>query len=444
MLRRLVAAWCVAALAAGEASAGVEVGPLSPRGIGHAGASLVSDDGAAAPFLCPAAIARRDQRRAQLVGVMRDDEAWLATGDRPRVGDGSGAGLTPLVGAQGHLGPLIVAASFAVTEAFDRRLPVPAAELPAADVLARYPHRYAGLAASWTRRTLAAAAAWRTTDWLALGASVTVAQVDVDERRHLWAGFAGRDPLAQPSRDVDLSLTASDGLVPGAALGALVAPLDAPLEVALGVAWADDVRADGEVVADARSEAPTVAAVAPRATLRVGSALTAGVGVRWLGERYAVEGAATWTTYPTGLDRWRVTGLELVDQSGARAAVDGLSTRLPHRGHGTVAAAIDVAITPGFAWLTVGYRFATAASPTLATTTVGAALGGHTLATGLELSVDGAVITVGVAHQLAVERAILAPGLPLDNPFSGGSAPANLGRHATSQDVIAIGLELTR
>lgn len=443
MVRRSFACLAAATLV-GTAHAGVEVGPLSPRAIGHAGAALVSDDGAAAPYLCPAAIARRDERRAQLAGVLIDDETALTTADRPRVADGGGAALAPLVGAQGHLGSLVFAASFAVTESLDRRLPVPSAELPAADVVARYPHRYAGLTASWTRRTLAAAVAWRANDWLALGASVTLAQVDVEERRHLWAGFAGRDPLAQPTRDVDVGLAASDGLIPGAALGALIAPLDTPLELAVGVAWSDDVRADGAVTIDARTDAPVVATVAPRAQLRVGSALTAGLGVRWLGERYAVEGAATWTAYPTGRDRWQLTGVELVDQSGARARLTALPTRLPLRAHGSLAAAVDVAAVPGFAWLTVGYRFTTAASSDVTVATVGAAPAGHTLAAGIELAVDGAAITIGVAHTFAADVAIAAPGLPLDNPFAGGSAPANLGRHGATTDVVGVGLELAR
>ena len=212
---RSTAAFACALVSASTAAAyaGVELGTLSPRAIGHAGAAVASDDGAAAVYQCPAAIARRDVRRAQLAGLMIDDEASFADPNHPRIGDTGGANWAPLLGAQGHLGSLIFAASFAVDATFDRSLPIPTAELPVADVLTRYPHRYAGTVARYTRRTLGAAVAWRANDWLAIGASATVGQVEIAERRTLWAGFAGRDPLAQPSRDVDLELSASDGLI---------------------------------------------------------------------------------------------------------------------------------------------------------------------------------------------------------------------------------------
>jgi len=425
------------------ARAGVEVGTLSPRAIGHAGAAVASDDGGAAVFTCPAAIARRDTRRAQLAGLAIDDEVALITPDHPRVKDGGGATLAPAVSAAGHLGPVVLAVAYATTEAFHRDLPVAGLELPAADVAARFPHRYAGSVASVQRQTVGAAAAIRPTEWLALGVAVTLAQVDLEERRRLWAGFAGRDPLAQPTRDVDVDLTAGDGLVPGGALGALIAPLDAPLEVAVGASWSDDVRADGDAAVRAVAGAAQVAAVAPATAIRLGSALTANLGVRWLGERYAIEGAATWTAYPTGADAWAITGVELVDESGARARLTRLPSRLPRRGHGALAAAVDVEVIPGFAWLALGYRWTTAASALPALSTVGADLGGHTLAAGLELSAGDATITIGVAHQLSRQATARGPGLALDNPFPGGVAPANLGAHATALDLVGIGLELS-
>ncbi|MEZ4400947.1 MAG: outer membrane protein transport protein [Kofleriaceae bacterium] len=350
MFGRLAGALVAVVVAAGPARAGVEVGTLSPRAIGHAGANLASDDGAAAAFLCPAAIARRDQRRAQLAAVAQDDEASLTTATHPRVDDVGGAAIGPLFGAQGHLGPVVLAVSLATTEQFDHQLAAPATGLPTDEVAARYPHRYGGLTASWTRRTLAAAAAVRLTDSLAVGAAVTLGQVDVAERRRLWAGFAGRDPLARPDRDIDVTVTAGDGLVPGGAVGLLYAPLDAQLELAAGVAWSDDARVDGEVAAVATGPRPIVTAVAPTATARFGAGLTAAVGARWLSERYAVETAASWTAYPTGATGWTIRGVEVVDESGARARLTALPSRLPRRAHGAVAAAVDVAAVPGFAW----------------------------------------------------------------------------------------------
>jgi hypothetical protein len=444
VVRRLLGPWVLVAALGAPAAAGVELGTLSPRAIGHAGASLVSDDGAAAVFQCPAAIARRDTRRAQLAGVALDDEVVLLAPGHPRVGDVSGASVMPLVGAAGHLGEFVLAVALATTERLDHQLPVPRRELPTTEIAAQFPHRYDGLAAHQRRQSLGVAAALRPTEWLAIGATITLSQVELEERRRLWAGFAGRDPLAQPGRDIDVTLAAGDGLVPGAALGALIAPLDTPLELALGVAWSDDVRADGDVTATAASdEAATVLASAPHTTTRHGSALTTAVGVRWLGERYALEGAATWTAYPTGSDPWSITNLELIDESGVRAAVRRLPTRLPRRGHGALSAAVDLEIVPTFAWLSLGYRWASDAASTPRRSTVGDAPGGHTVALGLELAAGDATITIGVAHQLTTSHTTSRPGLSLDNPFPGGVAPANLGTHQASLDLVGIGLELS-
>ena len=127
-----------------------------------------------------------------------------------------------MIGA-GTVGPLVIGAGFAVTETMDRRLPAPGpGDDPA--IAALYPHRYAGTEARWSRRALAVAASWRAADWLAIGASATLAQVDLRETRRLWAGFNGRDRLGDPARDVTVALSGGDGLVPGGAIGALIAP----------------------------------------------------------------------------------------------------------------------------------------------------------------------------------------------------------------------------
>lgn len=443
MRARLLGALAVAGAAAGTADAGVELGTLSPRAIAHAGAALASDDGAAAPLVCPAAIARRDTRRLQLAGVALDDEVALATPDHPRVADGGGAVVVPLLGVQGQLGPVIAAITLGVTDQLDRTLAAPG-NLPEEEIVARFPHRYAGLDASWTRRTAAAAVAFRATEWLAIGASLTVAQVEVGERRRLWAGFRGRDPIARPGRDVDLAVSGRDSFVAGAAVGLLIAPLDTPLELAAGAAWADDVDVDGAVAVRAVNDGlPTVETTAPRARARFGSPLTTAVGVRWLGERYAIEGAATWIRYPTGDDAWLIDGVRVVDQSGADADLTAAPTRLPRRAHGSLALAADVAVVPGFLWLTAAYRWASSSSSAIQVATIGAHPGGHTVAGGVELSAGNAVITLGVARQLArATRVAGGPGLSLDNPFPGGTAPANLGDHGVSIDLVGLGLEL--
>ncbi len=439
---RALAALGALVLAPAVASAGGELDLLSPRAIGHAGASLVSDDGAAAVFLCPAAIARRGGVRGQLAGLAVDDAVWLDAPGHPRVRDLGPAELVPLIGVQGGWERVVLGASVAVTESIDRQLPTPADGLPDPAVIADHPHRYAGQAARWTRASVAAAAAVRATDWLAIGATVTLGQVDARETRRIWAGFSGRDGPSSPARDVEVAIAADDRLVPGGAIGALIAPADVPIELALGAAWADDVRATGPVSLAAVRSSPGVEAAGATAHGRFGSALTLAVGMRWLGDRWATEvGAAAWM-YPTGQDAWTIDGARVRDESGATATVSRLPTRFARRSHGAVRAAVDVALLPGFLWMSAGWSWQAAGAARQGTTTVGVDAGGHTLGLGLEVSAGAAVITLGLARQLARSVTVERPGLPQDNPFSGGAEPANLGDHGRSRDRIGFGVEL--
>ncbi len=428
-----------------------ELGLLSPRAIGHAGAALVSDDGVGALFACPAAIARRSERRGQVAGLFIDDDVWLAGGDHPRISDRGPAELIPLAGVIGTLGPLVVGVGVATTASIDRRLPAPEPGLPAETVSADFPHRYAALEARWTRRTVALGVAARPTEWLAIGAAATFARVDTTERRRVWAGFGGRDtPLGNPVRDVDVAIAATDGFVAGGAIGALLAPGDVPIELALGASWSDDVRAGGEAtVAVARTPVigavlpPTVEAADARAVGRFGSPLTLHAGVRWVGARFAVEAGATAWTYPSRADdAWEITAARIVDASGASAPIAGLATRIGRRSHGALHGSVDLELLPGFAWLSAGYGWRGAAQTTPATTLGGVDRGGHTLAFGAELTAGAAIITLGWSRQLARTTTVGAPGLPWDNPLAAETLAANLGIHGHSRDLIAIGLEL--
>jgi len=444
---RVVSVVALAALGAtaGVATAGGEVDLLSPRAIGHAGASLVSDDGGAAAFVCPAAIARRDGARGQLAGLIVDDDVWLDAGPgHPRVRDLGPAELLPSLGVQVGWGRIVLGASLAVTESIDRRLPTPAPGLPDAAVIADHPHRYAGTDARWTRTTAALAVAVRATDWLAVGAALTLGRVDAGEERRLWAGFSGRDPVGTPGRDVTVAIAADDPLVPGATVGALVAPAEVPLELGVGVAWADDVRLAGPATIAAVRSPPSIDAAAAQARARFGSALTLAAGVRWLGERWAVEAGATAWTYPTGHDGWTIDGARVIDDSGATAAIAGVPTRLTRRSHGAVRASLDVELAPGFLWMSAGWSWRGAGTPAArtTTTTIGLDPGGHTLGAGMSVSAGAATITLGVARQLARTVTVEAPGLPLDNPFGGGGEPANLGAHGRSRDLVGVGVEL--
>jgi hypothetical protein len=422
------------------AHAGPEGDAPSARAVGHAGASLVSDDGLGALFACPAGLGRREQLRAQLGGGIVDDDVRFADGRVPAVGDRGPSTLSPTVIGAGAVGPLVLAAGFAVTESLDRRLPAPG---PQDDptVATLYPHRYAGTDARWSRSAIAVAASWRANDWLAIGASLTLAQVELREGRRLWAGFDGRDRLGEPTRDVAVELRGGDGLIPGGAIGALIAPASLPLELALGASWADDARVTGDATVTATGGA-TVLAPAPRAVARFGSPLALHAGARWLGTRYAVEANVSAWLYPHDASPWSLTGVRLVDDSGVSASVDRLATRFAFDRRVAARAAIDVELVTGWLWLSAGYGWSAVDDDPSRRTTATVTPGGHVLAAGLEVAADSATLTLGLARHLDHTDTIAGAGLPFDNPFAGGAAPANLGRHAASRDQIALAIEL--
>ena len=444
MIRRAgVLVVCTATVAVvAVAHAGPEDDPPSARMLGHAGAALVSDDGLGALFACPAGLGRREQLRAQLGGAIVDDDVRYADGSHPAIRDRGPSAFAPTVVGAGVLGPFVVGAGFAVTETIDRRLPAPGPD-DDATIAALYPHRYAGTEARWSRRALAVAGSWRAADWLAIGASVTLAQVDLHETRRLWAGFDGRDALADPRRDVTVAISGGDGLVPGGAIGALIAPATVPLEVALGASWADDVRATGSATVTGPGTF-SVIAPAPRTAARFASPLALHAGARWLGERYAIEADVSAWLYPTmsGTRTWQLTGVRFVDESGVAADLDHLTSRFHLESRLAARAAVDIEAVPGWLWITAGYGYADVDGAAATATTATLDPGGHTVGLGLGVSAGSATISLGVARRLDRIITASAPGLAFDNPFPGGTAPANLGRHAQSRDQLALALEL--
>ncbi len=418
---------------------------LSPRAIGHAGAALVSDDGPAALFACPASLARRSERRVQLAGGFVDDDVWLAGADHPRIGDRGPAETVPLLGAIDTLGPVVVGLAFATTASIDRRLPVPEDALPPATVISDFPHRYAAFDLRHRRHTVALGGAIRPAEWLALGATVTASRVEAREARRVWAGFEGIDDLGDPARDVTITADAVAPVVAGGALGALVAPVDVPLEIALGVTGTAAAEGDGEVSAVAVRTPPTIEAGAATATFRTPSMLAMHAGVRWVGARYTVEaGASAWHVGDGAADAWTLSGVRIVDASGATADLTRFATRAGRRSHGALRASGDLEVLPGFLWLSAGYAWHGAGQSRRGTTIGGVDPGGHTLALGAEITAGNAVITAGWSRRLARTVTIdEGSALPFDNPFDGGTAPANLGEHGQARDHVGLGLELT-
>jgi len=418
---------------------------LSPRGVGRAGASMVSDDGAAALVQNPAGLARRDAVRGQVGLVIVDDDArYDPPGAGPVIDERGPATVYPVVGGAGRVGPVVVGAALLDEASWSRRFAAPTSGLPAEDVERLYPHRYAGLDLAHRRRTLAFGAAWRATEWLAIGGSLTLSQVELEETRRLWAGFDGRDEVGDAARDITLRVAGEDGVVPGGSIGALVAPIDVPIELGASVAWSAPARLTGDVTATEASASvpPLVAAPAPRGEATLDAPVVARVGARWLGERWSVElGGELWI-YPGDDPTWTIRGVSIVDDTGATAALTSLRSQVARGHHGAARVGLDVEVISGFAWLTGGYAWTGAATPREWMTPAAGDLGGHTAALGAEVTTDGITITLGVAHLFVDSADVEVTRLSLENPFDAGTAPTGLGHHDHARDTIALTVEV--
>jgi hypothetical protein len=418
--------------------------PPTARSVGRAGAGLVSDDGLGAVLTNPAAMARRDGWRAQAGVLVVDDDATIAA-DRADGADGVARGaptLAPMLGAQFGLGPLVLGLAWH-TERGGRTLPAPQADQPEDDVARLFGYRYGGISAGLRRDTLAVAAAARVGDWLALGVSATAARVELTERRRLWAGFAGREPVGAPARDVDVALAGTDTLVPGATFGAFIAPATLPVELAAAVGWANAATVRGTAqLAPARTDELTVEVTDITADRIVPSATTASVGARTLGERFAVEAEVAAAWFADRPAPWRLLGATVVDRTGVSAALPALPSRWSTRDHVSARAAAELEIVPGLAWLTVGYAWRGAASDPRVAAASTMASHGHTVAAGLDLTTGGVTLSLGYARTLATTQLTSRTSLGLDNPFAAGDAPVGLGALTTSRDLVGVNLEL--
>jgi hypothetical protein len=423
------------------------------RAVGRAGTGLVSDDGAGAVLLAPAGLARRDVARGQLGALVVDHDLTFDADEpviepeRPAdtrlIVDRSEPLLAPLVAVQRGVGPVVLGAAFATTAERERRLPVPLPDELEADVVRLFPHRYAGMSSSVRRRAVALAAAWRATDWLAVGAGASLSRVEIAERRRLWAGFLGRsDDLSSDEHDIEVMLDGHDAAVPAVTLSALIAPASAPLEIAVAIGWSDAARIDGR----ARASSDGTAAVTARAAARLDIAApwTARAGVRWLGERWAAELGADLWILPDGVDApgWRLDGLVATDVTGVTAAIDDLPSRLAQRSHGALRGALDLEVLEGFVWLTGGWAWSGAAVPDDRLSPTFADLGGHTAAVGVEVTAGGFTVAGGWSRSFTASHRTRRGAAVRDNPFDAGTVPSSAGRYDTARDAIGISLEL--
>ena len=448
MKRRVVCA--LVALASAQARAdGIAIIGGSPRAIGRAGAATVGDDGGGALLINPAAMARRDTTRGQVGAVVIEDAVhWQSdTAGAPLSSGQAGSRIAPLGAAIGSVGRWIIGAGVMTAAVSDRSLPGPV-DLPG-DLASAFDYRYAGIAGSYRRDTLALGVARRIGDSLALGISLGASQVSVTEHRRIWAGLGGRETVGDPRHDVDLELAATDHLAASAVAGVLYAPEDSQIELGASIAWARTVQLDGDVAAlGASPMGPTVIYTrSPRASLEVRQPLAVRAGGRYVGDRIVAELDGDLWVAPAaaGSATWRVSGIRIVDPSFSQSTpvevdLGQLPSRIAQHTHVAVRTAVDVELFPGFLWATGGYAFSNLATPAARLSPSFGDLGGHTLGLGLETTAGGFTVTLGWSRTWSL--ATRAPTeLRLDNPFLAGDGPALPGTYDGSLDQIGILIE---
>ncbi|MBA3456535.1 MAG: hypothetical protein H0T42_25830, partial [Deltaproteobacteria bacterium] len=257
------------------------------------------------------------------------------------------------------------------------------------------------------------------------------------------AGFAGISPVGDPRRDVELSFTGEDAFVPSAVAGILVAPVDTPMELAASVAWTARAEIEADIAATGTMGGPVVRLTSPHASLAFRQPVTARVGARYVGDRFALElGGDLWFAPRSARKAsWSVDGVRIVDPSTVSVDLVGVPSRLSQRTHGAVRSALDIELIPGFLWGTMGYAYTVGGTTETKLSPSFGDLGGHTLALGIEGTAGGITYTIGWSRTLSSEKR--APSVfTLDNPFGAGDATVNAGRYDASSDQVGILLDL--
>jgi len=423
---------------------GISIAGGSPRAIGRAGAAVVGDDGGGALLINPAAMARRDTTRVQVgVAVIDDDVRWQTDAEGAPLSRGqAGSRLAPLGAVISAAGDWVLGIG-AMTSAVAARSLARPGDIRG-DLYSTFDYRYAGIAGSYRRDTLAFGAARRLGDSLALGVSFGASRLNVSEHRRIWAGFGGRESIGDPKSDVDLVLTGTDRLSASAVAGVLYAPEDSPIELGASVAWARRVKIEGAVAAVGSPNGPTIQQNAgASASLDVRQPLAVRAGGRYLGDRIVAELDGDLWIAPdsAGSAVWTVAGLGVVDTSGVYAGVTRVPSRISQHTHVALRVAVDVELIPGFLWATGGYALSTLGTPADRLSPSFGDLGGHTLGLGLESTAGGFTVTLGWSRTWSLATA--APtALRLDNPFDGGDGPVSSGTYDGSIDQIGVLLEL--
>jgi hypothetical protein len=406
------------------------------RAVGRAGATMLSDDGAGALLRNPAALARRSELRFQVGAILRRTQSHLRASDRQIVEHGAPQ-TRPTVALAGGVGDrLVLGASWLPALALRRQLPEPAFDEDPLQVEARYPHRHGGMTLHQERSLALAGAAWRLGDAVGIGLALGLGRTRLREQRIAWLG---RDPTQpRPLREYVLDLD-GERLALAAAAGVLVAPPSLPLElgIAADLGAAQELRGRAEL-RPLRSEQNLVQAGAPT-SLALPAQLTVRAGLRYLGERAIVELGAELEETPGANEpaHWRIDTLQVADETGATATLDGVAALRAPSQRVALRGAVDVELIRGFLWLTTGYAWKSAASDRL-----WAAAGepaSHTVAAGIEGQWDGIALQLGYARSLSRTAAASPPELiaPFAAPAPG--APLGVRRH---QDAVALAVEI--
>lgn len=414
----------------------------SPRAIGRAGVGTVGDDSGGALLVNPAALARRDTKRAQVgIAVIDDSIVWQRALDgAPNALDQAGSVALPFVAVEGAIGDWVIGAAAMTSTASQRSFRRPG-RIPPESFMSAFDYRYAGMEGSQRRDTVTLGVARRFGDAIAIGIAIAGSRVALTETRRLWAGFEGRkDVVGDPAHDVEIGMTAEDAFAPSAVAGILIAPPETRIELAASIGWAMTAHAQGDVAANGTVPSVIVQANGAGARLDLRQPLTLRTGARWLGERWIAEIDGDLWIFPAAAESatWQLHGLRVVDTSGVGVDLRQLPSRVSSRTHGAVRGALDLELIAGFLWATAGYALTTAGTSTARLSPTFGDLGGHTLALGLETNAGGFTITLGWARTWSVRRSVPTSRWRLDNPFGAGDAEVPAGSYDGSSDMIGI------
>lgn len=434
------------------AADGLDLDVWGARDIARAGATMVSQDGGGALLLNPAGLVRRTQLRMQFGMAFHGDSTGFRaanshTTNSPDIENRAAALATPSLGIQGQLGPFVIGAAYIERGDLQRSFPSPAFDQLPSEVEQFFPHRYAGTDLRFQHHSFAAGIAIRANSWLGIGISANVDQVNLTESRFIWAGFAGRDGLANPSRDLKLGLDGTDNFVLGGNLGILIAPPQLPIEIALSASYSEDANFHGNAVllSQRSAEFPNPEQIAPSAAASLSAPLRLRAGLRFLGERFFIEANGEVGVFagehasPT----WKLQGVFVRDETTTIAELSTVPSLIDRRSYAGARASADVEVVSGFVWLTAGYAYRTAASRRGNVSAAFADFGGHTVAMGAEGQWNNMTLTIGYARFMQPARTVTNSVVALPNPFDGGTTAIGNGRYTRTRDAFGAQLEVS-